>query len=146
MVDPLNACPLIYSPVGEITDFHDVRVYEVAAGKAMARAIMAGARRILLRLPENPMFTNAGILAILGAFRELYVVLNFYYYFNIHLSVKLYITFKPLQMREQSPLKRQRIERLGLYYHQPEILQTYTQIASFFFSGMFIAKDIGMKY
>jgi hypothetical protein len=67
-------CRIIYSPMGELTDFDDVRAYAEAAKKAIRRALKAGAKAPVLCLPKTNRFENADLVALLGALAELYVV------------------------------------------------------------------------
>lgn len=71
--------PVVYSPVPEISDYHDVRCYQLAAAKSLQRAIKAGFKAPLLWLPENKKFLNVELCTVLGALEELYVVsLNYF--------------------------------------------------------------------
>lgn len=75
---------IVYAPLGELDDYDDVRVYERAAGKAIARAIKAGAQHPVLVLPTLDA-NNAGrfrfgaLSTLLGALHQLYVVSNGYW-------------------------------------------------------------------
>lgn len=66
--------PVVYSPLPEITDYHDVRCYQQAAAKSLQRAIKAGFKAPLLLVPESKRFANAELCTVLGALEELYVV------------------------------------------------------------------------
>lgn len=46
-------CRVVYAPLGTLTDFDDVRRFGEAAGKALDRAIKAGAKQPLLVLPAG---------------------------------------------------------------------------------------------
>uniref|UniRef100_A0A182QX85 Cytosol aminopeptidase domain-containing protein n=1 Tax=Anopheles farauti TaxID=69004 RepID=A0A182QX85_9DIPT len=115
---------VVYSAVGELSDFDDVRRYAEAAGCAMRRALKAGARYPVLILPKpTQRFANAPLVALLGALHELYV---------------------PLQLREDVPSKRQRYPRLGVYYPEnaqrgQELVRTVQALEA----GRFVARDIG---
>lgn len=69
--------PVVYSPVPELTDYHDVRCYQQAAAKSLQRAIKAGFKAPLLYIPENNTFKNTELCSVLGALAELYVVRKF---------------------------------------------------------------------
>lgn len=67
---------IVYAPLGELDDYDDVRVYERAAGKGIARAIKAGSKNPVLVLPtiDGGRFRFGALSTLLGAFHQLYVV------------------------------------------------------------------------
>jgi hypothetical protein len=67
-------CRIIYSPMGELSDFDDVRAYAEAAKKCIKRALKAGAKAPVLCLPKTSRYQHADLVALLGALQELYVV------------------------------------------------------------------------
>lgn len=74
---------VVYAPLGDLDDFDDVRAYERAAGKGIARAIKAGAKNPVLVLPSltgdtKGRFRFAVLSTLLGAFQQLYVVSDKY--------------------------------------------------------------------
>lgn len=68
---------VVYSPVPELGDYDDVRVYAEAAKKGMARAIKAGSLSPVLVLPSAPKFKNGDLVTLLGALESLYVPVSF---------------------------------------------------------------------
>lgn len=66
--------PIVYSPLPELTDYHDVRSYKTAAAKSLERAIKGGFKSPLLVVPQSTRFVNAELCTVLGALEELYVV------------------------------------------------------------------------
>lgn len=72
---------IVYAPLGDLDDFDDVRAYERAAGKGIARAIKAGAKNPVLVLPTidgdaGGRYRFGALSTLLGAFHQLYVVSN----------------------------------------------------------------------
>lgn len=114
--------PVVYSPVPEITDYHDVRCYQEAAAKSIQRAIKAGFKSPLLVVPESDKFANAQLCSVLGALDELYV---------------------PIQLREDLPDKRQRINNLTVLMDSPMADEIFRDILVLE-SGRFVARDIGV--
>lgn len=116
-------CSVIYSPCGELDgDYDDVRNYMKAAGKAMARALSAGAQSPVIVLPECHKFHYAGLATLLGAFQELYV---------------------PIQFRDEVPEKKVRVKSFGVYMENAEQLKSILEIGLKLESGLFVARDIG---
>ncbi|XP_059610477.1 putative aminopeptidase W07G4.4 [Phlebotomus argentipes] len=68
---------IVYSPVGKLSDYEDVRKYGVAAGKAIARARKAGSNRPVIVLPRNSDIKHAQLITLLGAFEELYLPIQY---------------------------------------------------------------------
>jgi len=66
--------PIIYSPLVQVTDYHDVRVYHDAAALAFHRVILGGFQNPLLVVPRCARFSNSDLLSALGALQSLYVV------------------------------------------------------------------------
>lgn len=66
--------PVVYSPLPEFTDYHDVREYKKAAAKSLERAIKGGFKSPLLVVPQSTRFANAELCTVLGALEELYMV------------------------------------------------------------------------
>lgn len=115
--------PIIYSPVGELKDYDDVRNYGNAAAKVMKRAIKAGAKSPLLILPnKSAKYDLAGMNTLMGALAELYV---------------------PIQLREDIPSKQQRFSVLGVYMDDQTKLDKLIQTAKVLESGRYVARDIG---
>lgn len=72
---------IVYAPLGKLDDYDDVRAYECASAKAIARAIKAGAKTPIIVLPierGEKKYKYASLSTILGALHELYVVRIFY--------------------------------------------------------------------
>ena len=114
--------PIVYSPLPEMSDYHDVRCYQQAAAKSLQRAIKAGFKAPLLLVPDSKKFRNAELCTVLGALEELYV---------------------PIQLREDLPEKRQRVANLSVMINNPnaeEILKDALMLES----GRFVARDIGV--
>ncbi|XP_055849480.1 putative aminopeptidase W07G4.4 isoform X2 [Episyrphus balteatus] len=114
--------PVVYSPIAELNDYHDVRAYQQAAAKSLSRAIKAGFQSPLLLVPQSKIFSNAELCTVLGALEELYV---------------------PIQLREDVPEKKQRITNLSLMISNPKAEQIYKE-ALLLESGRFVARDIGV--
>ncbi|XP_037814451.1 putative aminopeptidase W07G4.4 [Lucilia sericata] len=114
--------PVVYSPVPELSDYHDVRCYQQAAAKSLQRAIKAGFKAPLLFIPENKKFLNAELCTVLGALEELYV---------------------PIQLREDVPEKRQRVANLSVMMANPKAEEIFKE-ALILESGRFVARDIGV--
>ncbi|XP_065371602.1 putative aminopeptidase W07G4.4 [Calliphora vicina] len=114
--------PVVYSPVPELSDYHDVRCYQQAAAKSLQRAIKAGFKAPLLFIPENNNFLNSELCTVLGALEELYV---------------------PIQLREDLPEKRQRITNLSVMMSNPKAEEIFKD-ALILESGRFVARDIGV--
>lgn len=70
----LPASRLVYSPLGTIDDYDDVRVFKNSAYVGVKRALKAGIRRPLLVLPDHPLFEKATLVTLLGALEALYTV------------------------------------------------------------------------
>lgn len=70
----LPASRLVYSPLGSIDDYDDVRIFKNSAYAGVKRALKAGIRRPLLVLPDHPLFENAALVTLLGALQALYTV------------------------------------------------------------------------
>lgn len=117
-------CRVVYSPVGRLNDFDDVRRYAEAAQAALCRAIKAGAQKPLLVLPQSVgRFEDAQLVALLGALHQLYV---------------------PLQLREDVPAKRQRFRSLGFYCQQQGApADRLLRLAQTLEAGRYVARDIG---
>ncbi|XP_055384797.1 putative aminopeptidase W07G4.4 isoform X2 [Condylostylus longicornis] len=115
--------PVVYAPVGNLTDYHDVRVYQKAIGKAINRAIKAGFKNPALVLPsrKNERFPSLIYASVLGVLHELYV---------------------PIQFREAVPTSQERIESLSIIVENEEENKRVQQ-ALLFESGKFVARDIG---
>uniref|UniRef100_A0A182S575 Cytosol aminopeptidase domain-containing protein n=1 Tax=Anopheles funestus TaxID=62324 RepID=A0A182S575_ANOFN len=115
---------VVYSCVGELSDFDDVRRYAEAAGCALRRALKAGAKYPVLVLPaSSKRFPNAPLVALLGALHELYV---------------------PLQLREDVPTKSHRYRKIGVHYAEnaqqgADLLRLVQTLEA----GRFVARDIG---
>uniref|UniRef100_A0A182P702 Cytosol aminopeptidase domain-containing protein n=1 Tax=Anopheles epiroticus TaxID=199890 RepID=A0A182P702_9DIPT len=115
---------VVYSSIGELSDFDDVRRYAEAAGRAMQRALKAGAKYPVLILPASTeRFPHAPLVALLGALHELYV---------------------PLQLREDVPAKRHRYAKIGMLHPESpqKGLDLLAQVQALE-AGRFVARDIG---
>lgn len=115
---------IVYAPIGVLDDFDDVRVYERAAGRAIARAIKAGARKPLLVLPAaSGRFPHAAQSTLLGALQELYV---------------------PIQYREAVADKRQQVQTLGVWsLDDGRAAAAAWERAQQIERARFVARDIG---
>ncbi|XP_011203479.2 putative aminopeptidase W07G4.4 isoform X2 [Bactrocera dorsalis] len=114
--------PIVYSPVQELTDYHDVRTYQKAAAKSLERAIKAGFKSPLLLVPASNRFTNAELCTVLGALDQLYV---------------------PIQLREDVPEQAKRIKELSLLISTPKA-EEIIKDALVLESGRMVARDIGV--
>ncbi|XP_035795110.1 putative aminopeptidase W07G4.4 [Anopheles albimanus] len=116
-------CRVVYSPVGELTDFDDVRRFAEAAQAAVGRAIKAGAKQPLLVLPNSVgRFGDAALVSLLGALHKLYV---------------------PLQLREDVPEKSHRFRSLGVYHPDAGQVKGLLRTVETLENGRFVARDIG---
>lgn len=116
-------CRIVYSPVGPLNDFDDVRRYAEAAQAALSRAIKAGAQKPLLVLPKaSGRFVDAPLVALLGALHQLYV---------------------PLQLREDVPSKSHRFQTLGVFVPDVSRVDALLHAALTLEAGRFVARDIG---
>lgn len=70
----LPASRIVYSPVGIIDDYNDVRVFKNSAEVGCKRALKAGLRKPLLVLPEHSLFQEAALVTLLGVLQALYTV------------------------------------------------------------------------
>uniref|UniRef100_A0A1I8Q2Y3 Cytosol aminopeptidase domain-containing protein n=1 Tax=Stomoxys calcitrans TaxID=35570 RepID=A0A1I8Q2Y3_STOCA len=115
--------PVVYSPLPELSDYHDVRAYQEAAAKSLQRAIKAGFKSPLLLIPESKKFKNVELCTVLGALEELYV---------------------PIQLREDVPDKRQRITNLSVMISHNPKAEDIVKEAIVLESGRYVARDIGV--
>lgn len=124
--DPKINLRIVYAPLGVLDDFDDVRVYARGSGKAISRAITAGGKSVILVLPEaknsSGRYQYSALQCLLGALRELYV---------------------PIQLREDVPAQKQRIEKLGVYHSDAGYLKQIVTKAIQFEKGLFAARDVG---
>ncbi|XP_054735193.1 putative aminopeptidase W07G4.4 isoform X1 [Anastrepha obliqua] len=114
--------PIVYSPVQELTDYHDVRTYQKAAAKSMERAIKAGFESPMLVVPTSQRFSNSELCTVLGALDQLYV---------------------PIQLREDKPAEARRIKELSVLIDTPKA-ESILKEALVLESGRRIARDIGV--
>lgn len=125
--DPKLAVRIVNAPLGVLDDFDDVRAYARASGKAIARAIKAGGKSVILVLPEakntSGRYQYSALQSLLGALHELYV---------------------PIQLREDVPAKKQRIEKLGVYHSDAGYLKGIVTRATQFEKGLYAARDVGV--
>jgi len=124
--EPNQNYRVVYAPLGQLDDFDDVRAYARTSGKAISRAIRAGAKSIILVLPEaknsSGRYQFSALQTLLGALHELYV---------------------PIQLREDVPDQKQRIEKLGVYHSDASYLKQIIANATSFEKGRFVARDVG---
>ncbi|XP_031567573.1 putative aminopeptidase W07G4.4 [Actinia tenebrosa] len=119
---PLSEGPpfVIHAPTGPVNrDYDDVRRYADAAVKGIQRAIKAGSKAPLLVIPPTSSFSDAWPATVLGAFHGLYV---------------------PLEIREDVPSKKQKVEKLGVFLHGTELNIDYVSAVE---SGRLVCRDIG---
>ncbi|XP_004534214.1 putative aminopeptidase W07G4.4 isoform X1 [Ceratitis capitata] len=114
--------PVVYSPIQELSDYHDVRTYQKAAAKSLERAIKAGFKSPLLLVPASKRFANAELCTVLGALDQLYV---------------------PIQLREDVPEQAKRIAQLSLLIETPRA-EDIIKEALVLESGRMVARDIGV--
>ncbi|XP_003740031.1 putative aminopeptidase W07G4.4 [Galendromus occidentalis] len=92
----VDGARVVYSPTGPLNrDQDDIRVFSDAAIKGVKRALSAGAKKPLVVLPKTiEPFTdfNVDAAVVLGALEAIYV---------------------PLEIREDVPEKKRKVERLG---------------------------------
>ncbi|XP_052865334.1 putative aminopeptidase W07G4.4 [Anopheles cruzii] len=116
-------CRVVFSPVGELGDFDDVRRFAEAAQAAVGRAIKAGAMKPVLLLPNAvERFGDAALVALLGALHQLYV---------------------PLQLREDVPEKSHRFRSVGVYHPDAGQVKGLLRTVQTLEVGRFVARDIG---
>ncbi|XP_017492574.1 PREDICTED: putative aminopeptidase W07G4.4 isoform X2 [Rhagoletis zephyria] len=113
--------PIVYSPVQELTDYHDVRTYQKAAAKSLERAIKAGFKSPMLIVPTSHRFSNAELCTVLGALDQLYV---------------------PIQLREDVPAHAKQIKELSVLISKPNA-EDILKEALVLESGRMVARDIG---
>lgn len=53
------------------------------------------------------------------------------------------LTFQPIQLREDVPDRKCRIEKLGVYHSDTGFLNQIMKSATSFEKGLFVARDIG---
>ncbi|XP_013108486.2 putative aminopeptidase W07G4.4 [Stomoxys calcitrans] len=114
--------PVVYSPLPELSDYHDVRAYQQAAAKAMQRVVKAGFKSPLLLVPHSENFKNTEVCTVLGALEQLYV---------------------PIQLREDVPDKSQQVKNLSVMYSSPHTADVVKE-ALVLESGRYVARDIGV--
>ncbi|XP_058169775.1 putative aminopeptidase W07G4.4 [Anopheles ziemanni] len=113
---------VVYSPVGHLTDYDDVRRYAEAAQAAVGRAIKAGSKTPLLVLPKSSeRFVDAPLVALLGALHQLY---------------------QPLEVRATAG-KGHGVQSLGVYLPNVASADAWLQSALMLEAGRFVARDIG---
>eukprot|EP00118_Oscarella_pearsei_P020755 m.227265 g.227265 ORF g.227265 m.227265 type:complete len:524 (+) comp40036_c0_seq47:3086-4657(+) len=119
----LAAQRLIYSPTGPVNrDYDDVRRYRDAASKGISRAVKAGCMSPLLVVPSGYPFSQAWIVAGLGA---------------------LQILYSPLEVREALPERSQKVKQLGVWCEREEAGVKGAQLIAGLESGRFVCRDIG---
>lgn len=106
---------IIYSPLGELSDFDDVRKYEKAAAKAVSRAIKAGADKLVMVLPNSSPLKYAQLATVLGVMYELY---------------------RPAHCRGNFR------PQIAFYHPDPNVLSKL-KCAEILESGLYVARDIG---
>lgn len=74
----LPASRLVFSPVGPIGDYDDVRIFKNSAFAAMKRALKAKIQKPLLLLQDHPQFEQAELVCLLGVLEALYTVRHFF--------------------------------------------------------------------
>ncbi|XP_053947258.1 putative aminopeptidase W07G4.4 [Anastrepha ludens] len=114
--------PIVYSPVKELTDYHDVRTYQQAAAKALERAIKGGFESPMLVVPASQSFANTELCTVLGALNQLYV---------------------PIQLREDKSAEARRVQKLSLLMTSSKA-EDILKEALLLESGRRIARDIGV--
>ncbi|XP_067007765.2 putative aminopeptidase W07G4.4 [Anabrus simplex] len=120
---PLPAGRLIYAPTGPVNrDYDDVRNFGDAAKKGIQRALKAGVVAPLLVVTSHPQYPQAELVTLLGALEALYV---------------------PLQLREDVPSKKRKVEVLGVWCSDDAVLERIIPLALALESGRFVARDIG---
>ncbi|GAB0087573.1 putative aminopeptidase W07G4.4 [Sergentomyia squamirostris] len=109
----------VYSPLGVLSDYDDVRKYAVTAGKALCRARKAGSDRPVLVLPRNSGFQQAELVTLLGALEELY---------------------QPIQYREEAA-KVEKISCLGVFFSSGK--SSCFDLAKQIEVSRYVARDVG---
>ncbi|CAF0753980.1 unnamed protein product [Adineta steineri] len=86
---------LIYSPTGKINrDYDDVRRFTDAASAGMKKALSLGAKSPLIATFGSKLYKQSSLVALLSALETTYV---------------------PLQIREDKPERKTKVDRLGVY-------------------------------
>ncbi|CAF1027139.1 unnamed protein product [Adineta ricciae] len=116
---------LIYSSTGKITrDFDDVRRFADAAAAGMKKALALGAKCPLIASFGSKLYQQAHLVTLLSALETTYV---------------------PLQVREDKPAKKTKVDRLGVYIPQTlsdcnDKLVSYARAIEL---GRVVGRDIG---
>ncbi|XP_070540425.1 putative aminopeptidase W07G4.4 [Ptychodera flava] len=119
--EPFNNQRLVFSPTGPLDrDYDDVRRYSDAALTGIERALKAGCKAPLLVSPPNASFTQSQVAAALGALRAVYV---------------------PLEVREATPDKAKKIDKLGIWNSVKK--DRFLKVTKALESGRSVARDIG---
>nr|QHB15549.1 putative aminopeptidase W07G4.4 [Bemisia tabaci] len=115
---------LVYSPVGTLGDYDDVRSFHEAAAHGIKRALSAGVTKPLLILPQHPDFPKCQLVSLLGALSALY---------------------SGIQFREHEPNKFPKLTKLAIFNPStsPEI-KGIVETAKALESARWVARDIGV--
>ncbi|CAF1040771.1 unnamed protein product [Rotaria sordida] len=118
---------LIYSPTGKINrDYDDVRRFTDAASAGMKKALSLGAKAPLIASFGAKQYQQAHLVSLLSALDTTYV---------------------PLQIREDKPEKKTKVERLGFFIGQTSLDNNYNEklinYARAIEMGRVVARDIG---
>ncbi|CAF0934719.1 unnamed protein product [Rotaria sp. Silwood1] len=118
---------LIYTPTGKIhRDYDDVRRFTDAASAGMKKALSLGAKAPLIASFGSKQYQQAHLVSLLSALDTTYV---------------------PLQVREDKPEKKNKVERLGVFIGQPSLDNNYNEklinYARAIEMGRVVARDIG---
>ncbi|XP_020897390.2 putative aminopeptidase W07G4.4, partial [Exaiptasia diaphana] len=110
---------VVHAPTGPVNrDYDDIRRYADAAVAGIKRAIKAGSKSPLLVVPSPNTFNNAWAATVLGVLHGLYV---------------------PIEIREDVPDRKQKVERLGIFMQSKENLEYVSALES----GRLVCRDIG---
>jgi len=120
----LPAKRIIFSGTGKLDqDWDDVRSYADAADKGVTRAIAAGCRAplLLFAVKDEKRFPEAGLVAVLGAMKAVYV---------------------PLEVREQVKEKASKVDKLGVFGDSKSVAEKI-ELARALETGRIVSRDIG---
>lgn len=132
---------VIYSNVGELTDYEDVRCYATAASKGIERSILSGSKAPVLILPRLSEFEHATLATILGTniiINILKFVTMFFFKSKLGALGTLYV---PIQYRECFPKDYKKVEKIAFY--QATEGQADGLYSKMIESGKNVARDIG---
>ncbi|KAF2363689.1 Peptidase M17 leucyl aminopeptidase C-terminal [Trinorchestia longiramus] len=110
---------VVYAPTGPLDrDYDDARRWTEAAAAGVKRALGCGCSRPLLVVIGPPSWPTAALLSVIGALETSYV---------------------PLEIREDVPAKKVKVEQLAVFDIAPSVITLAQQLDA----AKSVAKDIG---